>query len=109
MTNPNEPLDEASLAAQQAYADLLPRIQALEALGGEDLPKEMGLLKGALMQNPEACALMLPQDMGMLVAALRRVTGEAIATAAAKPKKGAAKSSKILLSAEAMQEAFDEL
>lgn len=100
---------EAELAAQQAYSDILPRIKALEAMGGEDLSKEMMLLKGALMQNPEACSLMLPQDMGMLVAALRRVTGEALATAAAKPKKGAGKAPKIILTMEQMQNAFDEL
>ena len=108
MNEVHEPT-EAELAAQQAYADLLPRIQALEAMGGEDLSKEMGLLKGALMQNPEACSLMLPKDMGMLVAALRRVTGESLATAAAKPKKGAAKAPKIILTMEQMQNAFDEL
>lgn len=102
-------LTEADLAAQQAYSDLLPRIKALEAMGGEDLSKEMLLLKGALMQNPEACSLMLPQDMGMLVAALRRVTGEALATAAAKPKKGAPKAGKIALTMEQMQDAFNEL
>lgn len=105
---PKEPTEE-ELAAQQAYADLLPRIQALEALGGEELSKEMGLLKGALMHNPEACSLMLPQDMGMLVAALRRAAGEHLATAAAKPKKGAPKAAKIILTVEQMQEAFDEL
>lgn len=100
---------EQEIAAQQAYSDLLPRIQALEELSGEELSKEMGLLKGALMHNPEACSLMLPQDMGLLVAALRRVTGMALATAAAKPKRGSAKAPKIILSAEQIANAFDEL
>ena len=96
------------VAAQQAYADILPRIDALTALSGEDLGKEMGILKKALIENPDACSIMLPQDIGKMVEALRRITGQALSEATAKPK-GQKKQKQLILTTEAMEAAFDEL
>lgn len=104
-----ETLDITSMSSEQAYSDMLPRIKALELLSGEDLASEMKLLKKALVENPNACLLMLPEDIGQMVSALRKITGQALAVADAKPKKGEAKPKKLALTAEAMQAAFDEL
>lgn len=85
--------------------DLRPKIAELADLSGEDLTNAMKELKAALMHNPSAVSLMLPEDIGEMVAALRRITGQAI-TEATKPKKE--KKAKAL-SLEEMNAAFDEL
>lgn len=97
------------MAAQQAYADILPRIESLSSLSGEDLSKEMGILKKALIENPDACAIMLPTDIGKMVAALRTITGMALVEAAAPKAKGGKKPKQLLLTPEAMEAAFNEL
>ena len=94
-------------SVEQKYSDIAARIKQLEDLSGEDLASQMRQLKKALMENPEACKLMQPEDIGLMVANLRRITGQAAVAAAAKPKKGAAKPK--ALSAEELQNAFDEL
>lgn len=49
---------------------------------GEDLKDHMVRLKEALRHNPEACALMLPEDIGQCVHYLRKLTGQSITAAA---------------------------
>ena len=105
----SEALNVSSSTAQQAYSDLLPRLAALQSISDDKLQDEMRLLKKALMENPAACALMLPQDVGQLVTALRRLTGEQLALAAAKPKGGRGGKQKLLMDAESIASAFDEL
>lgn len=101
-------IEASSSSAEQVYNDILPRINDLVNLSGEALEQEMKILKKALMENPDASNLMLPEDIGKTVAALRRMTGQAQATAAAKPKKGA-KEKKVALTAADMEAAFEEL
>lgn len=60
--------------AQQQYANLREKIDALEDRAGEDLKNSMTILKKALMENPAACELMLDEDIGEMVKALRRIT-----------------------------------
>lgn len=79
---------------QQACSDIQQRIAELAALGDEDLKGAMDELKRALMDNPAACSLMLPEDIGQMVVALRRITGTALVTAT-KPKSKAAKAKSI--------------
>lgn len=95
----------------QAYADLLPRIQELSSKENESLATAMAELSRALHQNPNAVALMLPEDIGQMVAALRRMVGISIATETKAPKKAASTSAKAgaKLSAAQIQAAFDEL
>jgi len=50
---------------------------------GENLKNAMRDLKVALKQNPEACAAMLDEDIGLCVSALRRMTGQQITQEAA--------------------------
>jgi hypothetical protein len=51
---------------------------------------------------------MLPEDIGAMVTALRRITGQSIAEATAEKKTGTKKKSKVL-TAEEMEEAFNDL
>lgn len=73
--------------AQIVTADIIPRIRQLNSLSDMEAENEMKLLKAALMANPEAVALMLPTDVGLLVQSLRRITKEAVIEAASKVKK----------------------
>lgn len=71
---------------EQTAKEIQERILQLENLIGEDLKNEMAALKVAILENPSASALLLPQDIGMLVSALRKITGTAIASASAKKR-----------------------
>ena len=92
----------------QATADIKQRIQELEELAGDDLENAMKQLKRALMENPSACELILPQEIGLMVSALRQITGTHAVTMASKPKGRAAAKPKALSAAE-MDAAFNEL
>lgn len=74
--NPELDTSLALSSDAQAYADIHARIETLIELSGEDLSGAMIELKGALKHNPNACALMLPEDIGGIVAALQRITGK---------------------------------
>jgi len=67
----------------QKASELSLRIQALDALNGESLKGEMSALKVAILENPAASALLLDEDVGLLVKALRKMTGVALTNAAA--------------------------
>ena len=71
-----------------ACADIVPRIRQLNSLSDMEAENEMKLLKNALMANPEAVALMLPEDVGELVVCLRRITKESILAIAEGKAKG---------------------
>lgn len=106
--------EEIDNADAQAYADIKARIDQLQELSGEELSGEMTLLKGALKANPNACALMLPEDIGELVSALQRITGKYLESKAKPASKKAAspKAAKFdfgKLSAEEQQAILDEL
>lgn len=64
--------------AELTTADIVPRIRQLNSLSDMQVEGEMALLKSALLANPQAVSLMLPEDVGLLVEALRRITKEAI-------------------------------
>ena len=72
---------------EQVYSEISQRIKTLEGMSGDDLKNEMMDLKKALLENPQACMLLLPEEIGSLVSSLRKITGIAIATASAKTKK----------------------
>lgn len=95
------------MSAEQAAHDIKERIVQLCSLSDDDLRPAMTDLKAALMENPDAVALMLPQDIGEMVKALRRITGEALAIASAPKAKGKPKQK--ALTAEELNAALDEL
>ena len=72
---------------EQIYSEISQRIKQLEELSGDDLKNEMMDLKKALLENPQACMLLLPEEIGSMVSSLRQITGIAIATASAKTSK----------------------
>ena len=81
-------------------AEISQRIQQLESLGVENLKGEMQQLKRSLIENPAACLLLKDEDIGTLVASLRKITGVAIASAASSTKtKGEKKTAVKALSA----------
>jgi hypothetical protein len=82
------------------------KIKELQTLSGVDLEQAMKNLKQALIQNPAACSLLLPEEVGAMVDKLRQITGQSITAAKTSKEK---KDNKKALSAEEMQSAFDEL
>jgi hypothetical protein len=86
-----------SLEVRQAAEELRARIARLSLTDdGESLAEEMNLLKAALHKTPAACLLLLPEDMGQMIATLRRITGVARASAANKKESKSPKIPKIL-------------
>lgn len=83
-----KPEDSVDPQIAQAYADIKERIEKLNDMSDADLPSGMSSLKKALMANPAACSLMEDSDIGRMVIALRKITGEAIAEASKEKKPG---------------------
>lgn len=93
----------------QAYLDIKTKIDELSELSDEPLQGAMKELKKALMQNPSAVSLMLDEDIGKMVIALRKMTGVAMAEASKPKEKKAPKAKNVMLTAEQLASAFDEL
>lgn len=77
----------------------------------EDLRSAMNDLKRALKANPNACSALLPEDIGQMVAYLKKITGKDVEDAA-NNKKGKKKKEKLDLSTltkEQQQEVLDDL
>ena len=99
-------------ADAQAYVDIKQRIEELEALFEDDLKNAMSELKAALKKNPNAAELMLDQDVGKMVIALRKMTqtAQVVAETTKKATKGKAPKAKdVALTKEQIEAAFDEL
>ena len=58
---------------KQLCFEIQERISQLEELSETDLKTEMDDLKMVLLQNPVACTLLLPEDIGKAVAAIKRL------------------------------------
>lgn len=70
--------NEGNAEIRNAYAEIAAKIDELAELSSTELPGAMSALKKSLMQNPAACELMLDEDLGKMVTALRRIVGEEI-------------------------------
>ncbi len=91
----------------QLAAEIQARIINLSSLFEENLEGEMDSLKACLIENPSAAALLKDEDVGLLVASLRRTVSAAVMEAVAskeKPKKAATKK----FTAEELQKVLDE-
>jgi hypothetical protein len=79
-------------------------------LATPDLKSSMKELQIALLQNPAACALMLPEDIGKMVEHLYKLTGKEVSIASEKKTKDPAVKKLAQLSpadiAKAMEEGF---
>jgi hypothetical protein len=95
----------------QAYVDIKNKIEALATLLGDDLRSAMSELKAALKKNSAATELMLDEDLGKMVVALRRMTNVVIADAKSPTKKaaGKTKAKDVALTADEIAAAFAEL
>ena len=81
----NETTEQISQTAHEIQA----RIQQLSDLSGTNLKNEMDDLKLCLLKNPAACELLLPEDIGLAVAAIKTILGHSIALATVeKPTRG---------------------
>lgn len=87
------PLSPVEQLAENTMLEIRARIQSLEGYIGSELRAEMDSLRNALLENPAACALLMPEDIGALADAHRRKLGIAVAQAAASKKPAAGKSS----------------
>lgn len=97
---------------QEVASEISQRISLLNALSEADLANEMRELKTALKENPAACSLMMDEDIGLLVEALRKLTHKAIVTASTTTRKtGTAKApaaKPVKLSAAELAAALDD-
>lgn len=100
---------EASDAERSYYQDIKPKIDSLVSLSDDDLRGAMKSLKDALMKNPAATSLMLDTEIGEMVKALRRMTGEALVAATTKEKKPKKDKQIDLSDPSVMQAVLDEL
>jgi hypothetical protein len=83
-------MTESAESAEQVTSEIQQRLIALLPMEGIELKHEMDSLKRVLLENPAACTLLLDEDIGRAVQALRKITGTAIAEAST-PKKRATK------------------
>ena len=81
--------EEVQANLSQLASEIQARITNLSSLFEENLEGEMDSLKVCLIENPSAAALLKDEDVGLLVAALRRTVNAAVMEAVAaktKPK-----------------------
>ena len=98
---------EASMETTQLVSEIQARIKALESLFEESLTGEMDALKEALVQNPSAAALLKDEDIGLLVANLRRTVASALSDAAESKKKPAKDKAKTRMTKEEIEAALE--
>ena len=72
------------------------RIDRLASLSGLDLKLAMDGLKSLILANPSACTQLLPEDVGDMVSALRKMTSNEKATVMAAPKRASKAAPSIL-------------
>lgn len=101
-------LQESAESTEQIAAEISAKIELLNSISGENLKGEMQALKRTLLANPAACLLLKDEDVGSLVASLRRVTGVALSAAsAAKTSKRAPATKAKKLTQEELQAAMN--
>jgi cytochrome c553 len=94
---------------EEIKSEISSRIAQLNSLSEANLKEEMRELKTALKENPAACALLMDEDIGMLVSALRKLTHKDVTEAESKPKRGTKpKAEKVQLTAEQLAAALDD-
>lgn len=95
----------------QSFVDIVTKINDLKSLMEDDLKEGMSALKAAIKKNPSAADLLLDEELGLMVVALRRMRGITITEAAKEKKPGAKKpkAKEVALSAEELEAAWSEL
>lgn len=72
---------------EQISYEMKQKIKTLCDFDGDSLKGEMIELKKAILDNPAACSLLMPEEIGVLVSSIRKILGVAIATANAPKEK----------------------
>ncbi len=90
---------------EQLALEIQGRIKQLEELSGAEIKTEMDDLKVVLLKNPAACQLLLPEDIGMMVACIKKLMSGAKTLAEIK-KPTSRKKPQIDLSADLSLEGF---
>lgn len=85
------------------------KIQDIQNLDGVALRSEMDELRKLLQVNPQACMYLLPEDLGLMVRQLRKITDNKVAQVLSTTRTTKAKAAPAKLTAEEMQAAFDDL
>lgn len=94
----------------QSFADIVSKIRELHNLMEDDLKEGMSALKVALKKNPAASDLLLDEEIGLMVVALRRIRGVAVSEASKEKKPGRKPKAKdVQLTAEELNAAWAEL
>ena len=99
----------ASQEISQLAAEIQSRIANLESLFDENLDGEIDSLKACLIENPSAAALLMDEDVGLLVKNLKRTVAVAAKEAAEAKQKGTKKTAaaKVKLTPAEIQAALD--
>lgn len=92
----------------QLASEVQTRIAALEGLFEDSLVGEMEALKVTLKANPSAAALMRDEDIGLLVAALRRTVQADVEEATSEKKSGRKPKQKTVFTKEELDAALAE-
>lgn len=79
-----EPADGKILGSEVTVESIRESIVKLSDLKDQDLKVAMVRLKAALRANPEACNLLLPEEIGVMVAKIYEMTKTVIVQVAAK-------------------------
>ena len=85
---------------KQVASEIQQRISQLTTFDGISLKEEMDSLRKVLIVNPAACELLLPEDIGLAVQALKRLVGKEIASTLASKGEKKPKASKSMTAAE---------
>ncbi len=99
---------ETNQEISQLASEVQTRIAALEGLFEDSLVGEMEALKTVLKANPSAAALMRDEDIGLLVAALRRTVQADIEEATTEKKPGRKPKQKTTFTKEELDAALAE-
>jgi len=94
----------------QSFVDIVTKINDLKSLMEDDLKEGMSALKAAIKKNPSAADLLLDEELGLMVVALRRIRGITITEATKEKKPGRKpKATEVAMSAEQLEAAWAEL
>lgn len=85
------------------------KINRLQTVDGFELKTAMDGLKSLILANPAACAQLLPEDVGDMVLALRRMTGNQEAAAMSAPRRAKAAPKEPALDATALEDLLNDL
>lgn len=103
-------MEQVAPETELALKDIREKIAELTTIKGDRELLKNGIrsLQKALVENPAACAIMLPEDIGSAVELIRIYVGKEVQEEAAKKATSKRTVSRIDLSPEALDKLLDE-